>query len=170
MEMIFIASALFIWYACIRAIFYFWSRWRTILLLVYVEILGLFMFRFVLQSNCPRQVIFGLYKVRWWRMKIDFVLRLTLNTLHAGRLCSWWRFRLAGYKSTSSNPMFKSVFTGFENSAHSSEPTKSCPKVSETTACIIRVLVVGSVGVLIKLTCGLIVACKSQVKSYKQRE
>lgn len=66
--------------------------------------------------------------------------------------------------------MFKSVLTGFENSAHPFEPTESCAKVFKTTACIIRVLVVAAEGVLIKLTCGLIVACKFQVKSYKQRE
>lgn len=170
MEMIFIASALFIWYACIEAIFYFWSRWRTILLLVYVEILCLFKFRFVLQGNCLRQVILGLYKVRWWRMKIDFVLRLTLNTLHAGRLCTWWRFPWAVCKSPSSNSMLKSIFTGFKNSAHPFEPKKSCAKVFNTTACIIRVLFVGAEGVLIKLASGLIVTCKFQVKSHKQRE
>ena len=66
--------------------------------------------------------------------------------------------------------MFKSVLTGFKNSAHPFEPTKSCAKVFNTTACVIRVLVVGAEGVLIKLTCGLIVTCKFQVKSHKQRE
>jgi len=56
--------------------------------------------------------------------------------------------------------MFKSILTGFLNSLNLFEPTESCAKVSQTTTCVIRVLVVAAEGVFVKLTRGLVVTSK----------